>query len=450
MNFPGQQPKKKKGLGARIRGIVRRKKRKSKNGTDGGESVGSHDVSIYSYDEGGLQQQQPQQHDYYESEGMEVQPLNDLPNSALDPNIMSRIVEETSEEEEEDDDDDDDDSQSAGRPVKAKSNHMISKKARELPMDRMIMNDDEMVSKGPETRGKTSTAAAIPPASISSTGDSMAAGPLFLVLLLVDPTTLRFELLQLEFATPRDATVEEVLEQIQDPFWRPLPFVGVVDRQGNAYKVKKQSSQPTKRSSSSSPKKLKFLGGGGKKQPEPPKKVGPFLDQACQHRPPRPSPFEPHRDVLVGLLKNTSIEKMHQLARPILGEAKVVAVLEENGYSLDGWKQDKQREATLQESRSGLSNTPDKKSQWQSMPSSLRLLILLSVLAAAIVAGMKSGKVLPKSFVDVAQLLKRQKTTLHSNDTSSGTGVEKVKPASTPPVLVMGGGDEFTESENEL
>jgi hypothetical protein len=433
---PQQPAKKKKGLGARIRGIVRRKRRKSKDGTDGGESVGSHDVSVYSYDEGVLQQQHEHANnlEYYEEEGTEVQPLNDLPSSALDPNIMSRIEEETSEEEE----DEDDDYNNTRNSIK--SNHMISKKARDLPMDRMVQDDEN---------GRSNAATTVP--TTVPSGDSSTTGPLSLVLLLVDPSTLRFELLQLEFPSTQDATVAEVLEQIQDPLWRPLPFVGVMDRYGNAYKAKKSSKQQ-QAAKSSSPRKLKFL--GGKKQTELTQKVGPFLEEACQHRPKRLSPYEPHRDVLVALLKNTSIEKMHQLARPILGEAKVVSMLEQNGYSLEGWKQDKRREATLQESRTDVSNAQEKKSVWQTMPWSLRLLMLLIIVAALVLAGMKAGIALPKTVEEWKELPIVVRKSLHNSSSGSGMGAveKKIVSASspTPQVLTMSNMEESTTGQKEL
>ncbi|KAG7346254.1 hypothetical protein IV203_005322 [Nitzschia inconspicua] len=347
---------------------------------------------------------------------------------------MSRIVEETSEEEDEEEEDEEDEGDAY--VVKAKSNHMISKKARDLPMDRIVKDDEGAL------HTKTPSVA---PSNVEN-GELLAKGSLSLVLLLVDPATLRFELLQLEFASPQDVTVAEVLEQIQDPLWRPLPFVGVLDRQGNAYKAKKLTKKQQKQqqiaSISNTPRKLKLFG-GGKKEPETPPKVGPFLEQACQHRPPRSSPDEPHRDVLVALLKNTSVEKMHQLARPILGEAKVVAMLEQNGYLLDGWKQDKRREATLQESRLELSNTSEKKTSWQTMTWSLKLLFfLLVVMSLLIAASIKSGIRLPmttgewKSLSNALVMSFSEQTNDGNRRAASKEGIND---SSAPRVLMMGG-----------
>jgi hypothetical protein len=373
--------KKKKGFGARIRGIVRRKKRR---GSDDGESVGSHDVSVYSYDE---PHQVPQ--DHYE-ESTEVQPLNDLPGSALDPNIMSRIVEETSEEEE--DDSEDEEGVWNRSPVKAKSNHMISKKARELPMDSVI-NDHDDLSKGPSQVSFKESPNRKPPQKSSSVA-SMDTGSLSLVVLLVDPTTLRFELLQLEFPTPKEATVADVLNQIQDPMWRPLPFIGVIDRKGNAYKVKKE---PKSKSNGSTKRSL--FGKKQQQQTSTKQRPSPSLEQACQHRPPRKSRQEPHRDVLVGLLRDCPVEKTQQVARPILGEPKVVAMLEEHGYNLDGWKQDKQREATLQETRALPNNKRGKKTWFSSMSRyTIALLTLAAVVAAMIALGVSPSLFDPRKW----------------------------------------------------
>jgi hypothetical protein len=162
-----------------------------------------------------------------------------------------------------------------------------------------------------------------------------------------------------------DATVQDVLDKIQDPFWRPLPFVGLVDRKGQAY-----MAPPNMKKSNNKKSKDK-------------KKVGPFLNEACQNRPPRQTRKDPHRDVLVGILKNSTADKTYQLARPILGDDKVVSMLEDNGYVLTGWKQDRKREATLTETRA-VSNIREQ--SWMSSPV-IKVLILVFVAVVAVGGG---------------------------------------------------------------
>lgn len=112
--------------------------------------------------------------------------------------------------------------------------------------------------------------------------------PIALVLLLVDPDTLRFELLQLEYDNPTDAKVSDVLEQIPnsvtEPAIRSLEFQALVDRQGGTF--------------------------------------GPTLSlaKALAHR-------RKSKDILVGLSKGVTPEHCGRLARPILGDNKVIGMV---------------------------------------------------------------------------------------------------------------------------
>jgi hypothetical protein len=112
--------------------------------------------------------------------------------------------------------------------------------------------------------------------------------PVGVVLLMVDPETLRFELLQLDFETPVAAKVQDVLEQARDsvsePALKGLDFHAVVDRKGNQF-------------SAAAP-----------------------LTKALTNR-------KRSRDILVGLSRGVSVEKCGRLARPILGDAKVILMV---------------------------------------------------------------------------------------------------------------------------
>lgn len=113
-------------------------------------------------------------------------------------------------------------------------------------------------------------------------------GPMSLVLLLVDPDTLRFELLQLEFETVQGAKVADVLDQIinsvTEPAIRTLEFHALVDRKGNPFSANTA------------------------------------LPKAVTNR-------RRSKDILVGLSKGVTVEHCGRLARPILGDAKVIAMV---------------------------------------------------------------------------------------------------------------------------
>jgi hypothetical protein len=113
-------------------------------------------------------------------------------------------------------------------------------------------------------------------------------GPLEIVLVLVDPQSLRFELLQLEFETPQLSKVSECLEQVKDivteSALKSLEFHSVLDRNGNCF----------------------------------PAKVGLGKALTCRRR---------GKDILVGISKGISADEAGRLARPILGDAKVMQMV---------------------------------------------------------------------------------------------------------------------------
>ena len=116
-------------------------------------------------------------------------------------------------------------------------------------------------------------------------------GPLEIVLVLVDPQSLRFELLQLEFETPQLSKVSECLEQVKDivteSALKSLEFHSVLDRQGNCF----------------------------------PAKVSLGKALTCRRH---------GKDILVGISKGISPDQAGRLARPILGDAKVIQMVRRN------------------------------------------------------------------------------------------------------------------------
>ena len=113
-------------------------------------------------------------------------------------------------------------------------------------------------------------------------------GPISLILLLVEQGSLRFELLQLEFETPQTASVKDVLVQIKasvtEPVLRQKKFVGVMDRLGRSY---------------------------GERTP---------LGDALTKR-------RNNKDILVVVCQGVSAEQSGRLARPILGDEKVIGMV---------------------------------------------------------------------------------------------------------------------------
>jgi hypothetical protein len=72
--------------------------------------------------------------------------------------------------------------------------------------------------------------------------------PISLILLLVCPDTLRFELLRLEFETPQDMIVADVLDQLENSVMEKslqrLTFTALVDSKGMAHQGKDPLAMP--------------------------------------------------------------------------------------------------------------------------------------------------------------------------------------------------------------
>jgi hypothetical protein len=234
---------KRRGFGARIKGIVKGRTKRKKGSDDA-------DNSLYTAD---YDPSNPPKHftDQYQQG-----------NFGLDPNVLAQVVEDESL------------NSNSDHQNRVGSNRMMSKKVRGLPHD---MDTDDELSFADENNREDHLGEA---AELN--------GPISLVLLLVDPPTLRFELLQLEFDTPQEATVNDVLEQISNSVTEPaiqkLKFIALVDRLGEAHD--RQSP----------------------------------LKHALTKR-------KGSKDILVGLSKDVTMEQCSRLARPILGDEKVVGMV---------------------------------------------------------------------------------------------------------------------------
>lgn len=238
------ETKKSRGLGKRIKRIVGsgRKQRVKKNGR-----VDQSNVSYLGVDD-----------DEFKNAG---------PRTALDPDILAAVME----------DDPNDSMRSRTQSFQPKG-RTASKVDDRIDEEGEFDDEDDMdmMSYGqPENNAED-----------ADMGDLNL--PVSLVLLLVDPETLRFELLQLDFETPEAAKVMDVLDQIKDsvtePVIRKQDFYAVVDRRGN------QFSAATS------------------------------LPKALTNR-------RRNRDILIGLSRGVSADKCGRLARSILGDAKVIGMV---------------------------------------------------------------------------------------------------------------------------
>jgi hypothetical protein len=232
---------KRRGFGARIKGIVKGRTKRKKGSDDGDNSLYTAD-----YDPSNPPKQFTEKYQH---------------THGLDPNVLAQVVEDESLNSDSD----------HNRQNRVGSNRMMSKKVRDMPHD-MDTDDELSFADGEDQLGEA--------AELN--------GPISLVLLLVDPPTLRFELLQLEFDTPQEATVNDVLEQISNSVTEPaiqkLKFIALVDRLGEAHD--RQSP----------------------------------LKHALTKR-------KGNKDILVGLSKDVTMEQCSRLARPILGDEKVVGMV---------------------------------------------------------------------------------------------------------------------------
>jgi hypothetical protein len=256
--------KKKKNFGARfIKGMVRGRTRRKKEDADG-------DNSLYAEDYDPHNPPKPAGGGAFNGR-----------QTALDPEILAQVVEDESFHS-----DDDDHNGFSPRPPK----RMPSKKrGMTTPMDD---NNDGMDTDEEEDDLSYGEEMDLPEDSGGGGGKKKKSteirGPISLVVLLVDPDTLRFELLQLEFDTPNEVAVSHVMDQIStsvtEPAIRMLEFTALVDRQGKAHVSK-------------SP-----------------------LAKALTQR-------NGNKDILVGLSKGVTTEHCGRLARPILGDSKVIGMV---------------------------------------------------------------------------------------------------------------------------
>jgi hypothetical protein len=211
-----------------------------------------------------------------------------VPRTGLDPSILAKVVEDESLHSFEDDQFDVRGGGGRQQQSPRSNNSSWSKGFEEQKQQQRNNNalsydstDDELSFAGSaseEMGGSSSQQQKLRPL----------VGPISLVLLLVDPDTLRFELLQLEFETPQDAIVNDVLEQIENSVTekaiKRLTFTALVDRKGEAHKGK-----------------------------DP-------LGNALTYR-------KSAKDILVGLSSLIAVDDCAKLARPILGDDKVIGMV---------------------------------------------------------------------------------------------------------------------------
>ena len=223
--------KKKKGLGKRIKRMVVGRKKKKRSGEEGEE------VDVYDKND----------------------PNYRGPRTSLHPDILKQVMEG----------DEDGGGDGTRRGPRFGVGEAIDEEGEED-------QEMEIMSYGEAEVGS----------DVDEPGDLMF--PVSLVLLLVDPDTLRFELLQLDFDTPQEAKVGDVLEQIKEsitePAIRSLEFHSLVDRKGA------QFSATT------------------------------ALAKALTNR-------KRSKDILVVLSKGVTTEQCGKLARPILGDSKVISMV---------------------------------------------------------------------------------------------------------------------------
>lgn len=190
--------------------------------------------------------------------------------------------------------------------------------------------------------------------------------PLSLVVLLIDPTSLRFELLSLDFdlegsttlkrqadAVPElTLTVQDVLDQIKpdsitDEKLREAfasnQCQGLIDRAGKVHFGSANlevacASRPLRPIDKALEMRSRAL---ARKDDDASRRNSPKREYLLA------IPTyggDPHRDILLGFCGSKSSEttsevnKTLELSKPIFADANVVGLLEQNGYDLSGWK----------------------------------------------------------------------------------------------------------------
>mmetsp|Transcript_23319 Transcript_23319/g.66066 ORF Transcript_23319/g.66066 Transcript_23319/m.66066 type:complete len:449 (+) Transcript_23319:557-1903(+) len=121
------------------------------------------------------------------------------------------------------------------------------------------------------------------------------ASALQVILLLIDPKTKRFELLQLEYDSPKakvSDTLSQISKSVTEKSIRATEYKGVVNADGNEF-------APTARLGSFVPKGKKYI--------------------------------------LVGVPKDSRAKDAMRLARPIINDNKVSKMLTTNNISVEGW-----------------------------------------------------------------------------------------------------------------
>lgn len=266
----GSTKKKKRGFRSKIKGLVR-----------GGKSSKSEDNSV----ESGPTDDNSYDNDYNQPAAAQQTPPGRP--SQLDPRILAQIENESSSSSDsssddedfhqelrpvmEEDDEDGDESDNDFNNSTAGNNyvHRSQKLHPQLGPD---SDDDNMAMLGMNGRDfLTETIKDEEPAT--------------LVILLLDPKSLRFELLQLQLDNRKGLKVKDVLgrldESITEPALQPLKFVALVDR------------------------------AGGVNKPEA------DLTKAMAHRKVK------DKDILVGLSKDINVEELFRRVRPIFGDPNV-------------------------------------------------------------------------------------------------------------------------------
>eukprot|EP00934_Nitzschia_sp_Nitz4_P001067 Nitzschia sp. Nitz4//scaffold211_size37880//14905//16146//NITZ4_007704-RA/size37880-augustus-gene-0.60-mRNA-1//-1//CDS//3329541973//1067//frame0 len=263
-----RKTRRKKGIGTRIKRLVRGRKKSKRSGDD---------------DASGVSMQTDKDDPNYNG-----------PRTALDPDVLAKVMEEEE------------------YPTGTSGQRQTARPAFDEDEDEDEF-DDHMSAYEQQHE-------------VDELGDL--SGPISLVLLLVDPQTLRFELLQLEFESVQGAKVIDVLEQIKEsitePSIRKLDYQALVDRKGQSFAAKVN------------------------------------LAKAVSNR-------RHSKDILVGLSTGFTPDQCGLLARPILGDAKVVSMLEENGYDVRGWAKNRKEESHLNDSTAETFQAKERKRQMQGL-----------------------------------------------------------------------------------
>lgn len=271
--------KKKKGFRSKIKGLVRGKSSKSED-----RSVDSGPTDENSYE-----------NDYNPHNPPQQSMPSGNPN-ALDPRILAQIedvdnssddsssgdefhqelkpVQEGNEDEYEESDDE----------MHTAGNNYVHRARRRAPQLGPDSGEDDMELMGVSGRDFLAVGGEELDGELDEEPDTRVE-PVTLVILLLDPDSLRFELLQLQLEKPSGLKVRDVLGQLEESITEPalqaLKFIALVDRAGG---VNKPDASLTK---------------------------------AMAHR------QDKYKDILVGLAKGGKVEDLFKRVRPILGDPNV-------------------------------------------------------------------------------------------------------------------------------